>query len=1023
MSNSNIPTIDILTDTWQTVITRTDSLINSLSTEILTANSTNGITGSPISPRNATLFGAFSANSILINGNTFSVNSTILTIGNNLKVSANNSTGISGYVLTSGGSSGNVYWAPVSGTVRSVANGAGLLGGTITNSGTLSVKQGFGLVVDSNGVSISNSYFKSYTPKKLSYGQRRPPRTVNQAYKITDSLTANVVGFAKFAGTTGGSESNYSPYIVSSVSKDPAVVFSWGWALDQVTQNNGGTIQFDTRGHFDIVYDNARDLNLTIPNVTIIAPGRNATLWFDPLTSGVKILNTNMIFKNIEFRTLPGLMNNDQEIPCIIANGSPTSTVNTYPVLARSVFVDERNGTRMRLRTTDTLPTPFISGTQEYLANVVSDYVMQVFNKDGTSIFSNNASGNGQAYVSQYLKTGQHKLVSVIPNLADKIAFMGCDFRRASDGALDISSSALAKKVDIDVANDVFTLNNHTFAANATVFFSNTISGATIPTGLTPRRVYYVVNNAFLTTNTFQVSTTPGGSSIAMTGSFTANVFVTYTTRPANTTTGLDDGCRVTIQDSIFWDTDQTMLIGSGLGTSTTDPTLIQATLYNNIFAYCGSRQPKVAGFSYVDMQQCYTTMLPWQRDNNPPLDDSGQIYGIGVANGGKATANGCLWGVADLLPSQPVSPVNSYAALLGPNTDKGALKVNNSIAENSLIIAPANTSLVPAPPYTLSVTPPPAALGTARDSWIDDRWLQAGAKVDSAPEGLFRWYDSTNPIANTVPNGDNVLVERNSLGRWIRITEPVNPTSYTDTAGRVLNVELQNSKYIYATATANNGGASTRIAGINNVNQLYLGTIDAVANVGRVIVQSAEVPNSDLYLMARGDSADVRIYANNNLNSIFKADGKVGIGTSNPTAELEVNGIIKASNIPSILTDLYAGFYTATIPSNSSNIFNASIPTQLQYMQVGNTVTVSGAVTVNVSSLGDTFLHMTLPVASDFSSRYHLAGTTGSYGLSANVQTGVVVANSTLNAALLRYQATITGDVDMFFTYTYRVI
>jgi hypothetical protein len=62
---------------------------------------------------------------------------------------ANNSTGISSYALTSGGPSSNVYWSPV---VRSVANGAGLLGGTITNSGTLSVKAGQGVSVNANGV-------------------------------------------------------------------------------------------------------------------------------------------------------------------------------------------------------------------------------------------------------------------------------------------------------------------------------------------------------------------------------------------------------------------------------------------------------------------------------------------------------------------------------------------------------------------------------------------------------------------------------------------------------------------------------------------------------------------------------------------------------------------------------------------------------------------------------------------------------------------------------------------------------
>ena len=115
MSNSNIPPIDILTDTWQTVINRTNSLITSVSSEIMTANSTMGITGSSISPRNATLFGAFTANTLSISSNTFSVNTSILTL--KVKIAANNSLGSPGYVLTSAGPSSNVYWAPPAGTV------------------------------------------------------------------------------------------------------------------------------------------------------------------------------------------------------------------------------------------------------------------------------------------------------------------------------------------------------------------------------------------------------------------------------------------------------------------------------------------------------------------------------------------------------------------------------------------------------------------------------------------------------------------------------------------------------------------------------------------------------------------------------------------------------------------------------------------------------------------------------------------------------------------------------------------
>lgn len=155
MSNSNIPQIDILTDTWQTVITRVNSLITSLSSEIITANSSASYTGTLISPRNASLYGKFSASSLSTISGSFSANDTLMVVGNNVKILANNSTGGLGSVLTSGGVNGNVYWSTIDAAgVTSVANGAGLVGGTITTSGTLSVKAGDGIIVDTRGVSV-----------------------------------------------------------------------------------------------------------------------------------------------------------------------------------------------------------------------------------------------------------------------------------------------------------------------------------------------------------------------------------------------------------------------------------------------------------------------------------------------------------------------------------------------------------------------------------------------------------------------------------------------------------------------------------------------------------------------------------------------------------------------------------------------------------------------------------------------------------------------------------------------------
>jgi len=126
-----IANVDILTDTFNTWILRTNEIIGVMGTDVLTANSTAGITGSVASPRNAVLFGSFTANNFYGNaislGTNFTVNSTSFEIGTALKLVANGSAGGAGQVLTSDGDS--VYWSTASGTgtVTQLANAAGII--------------------------------------------------------------------------------------------------------------------------------------------------------------------------------------------------------------------------------------------------------------------------------------------------------------------------------------------------------------------------------------------------------------------------------------------------------------------------------------------------------------------------------------------------------------------------------------------------------------------------------------------------------------------------------------------------------------------------------------------------------------------------------------------------------------------------------------------------------------------------------------------------------------------------------
>jgi hypothetical protein len=94
---------------------------------------------------------------------------------------------------------------------------------------------------------------------------------------------------------------------------------------------------------------------------------------------------------------------------------------------------------------------------------------------------------------------------------------------------------------------------------------------------------------------------------------------------------------------------------------------------------------------------------------------------------------------------------------------------------------------------------------------------------------------------------------------------------------------------------------------------------------------------------------------------------GNVGIGTTSPSEKLEVNGNIKATN-------LLSGTYTPTL----TGVYNVASSTayELQYMRVGNVVTVSGYIQASATAANTwTRISITLPISSTFDYSYRAGG------------------------------------------------
>jgi hypothetical protein len=163
----NIPEINVLTDTFNTWVLRTNDVIQSIGSEVITANSTLGVTGRSDSLRNARLFGTFTTTNLVANSFTItpgiSGNSSTFSLSTNIALVANSSPGTSGQVLTSSGS--GVYWAAAAAGgsgITSLTAGNGIEftpGGEITTSGSIRAKAGDNsIVVNASGISVNTTF-------------------------------------------------------------------------------------------------------------------------------------------------------------------------------------------------------------------------------------------------------------------------------------------------------------------------------------------------------------------------------------------------------------------------------------------------------------------------------------------------------------------------------------------------------------------------------------------------------------------------------------------------------------------------------------------------------------------------------------------------------------------------------------------------------------------------------------------------------------------------------------------------
>jgi hypothetical protein len=246
----NIAEIDTLTDTFNTWVLRTNEIVQAVGTEVLTANSTTGFTGTSGSPLNARLFGTFTATSLVANNfsitSAVSGNSTTFSITSGIRLVANNSTGSAGQVLTSNGSS--VYWSTVAGGggggITSLTSGNGIEftpGTTITSTGTIRAKAGDNsIVVNSSGISVNTAF--------LTAGLTNATTLLDRTWASPAAIGSTTANTGNFTAVTSTSANGYRLSDDINFRIDGSVIRSSG-LLDVTTPNDATTGGVRIRGN------------------------------------------------------------------------------------------------------------------------------------------------------------------------------------------------------------------------------------------------------------------------------------------------------------------------------------------------------------------------------------------------------------------------------------------------------------------------------------------------------------------------------------------------------------------------------------------------------------------------------------------------------------------------------------------------------------------------------------------------------------------------------------------------------
>ena len=190
--------------------------------------------------------------------------------------------------------------------------------------------------------------------------------------------------------------------------------------------------------------------------------------------------------------------------------------------------------------------------------------------------------------------------------------------------------------------------------------------------------------------------------------------------------------------------------------------------------------------------------------------------------------------------------------------------------------------------------------------------------------------------------------------------------------------------------------------------------TVTGVLNATSAVLVTPTLTSPVLGVATATSVNKVAITAPATSATLTIADGKT-MTASNTLTLSGTDGT--ALNINAVAT-LNSGTYTPTLTAIVNVSGSTAYP--MQYMRVGNTVTVSGRVDITATGAGVIDLSVSLPIASTLAASYQVAGYGANLSLSTNPAT--VLGYLATNRALMEGVASGATTYIYFITFTYLV-